>query len=570
MRWLTSILLLAALATASLGAPIVDNLALATAAIDLEALPPVQRPYIRYLWVSDTAAKLEREEFQATVLALNYISRAPVLFRPLPIRRDGVLVLRVDLRSLLLRDEELKEVAAAWEELRYEPKLNKLITPATLKFNPRIVAGVKGIPELEWEQVLLDCPPYTQDGQTFRQKWVWRQRFKGKEQVLRLPAEHLEPVALQRLYALTGSLAPVVTHRYFIHRALSTIKDKGAFAEIYGGLYYDFAGVKRGTAKGTDEDVLYERLGIGSVDAGLTAAKVFDKLRTDQRVAMFRSLVTGKPRRIDFLPSLSTRPGDAQPIVVVTHDLFDEDIDIDRHPIMNLLNFKDRAREVIWTQPNGLHGFALFNDKGELQDEVPPNVAMDTTIPRPHTQRLQAAIGCIRCHGTDSGWKPAPNHAQTILKKRFDIDDDTTARSPSDATRRLAGLYTGDLERRLLPRGRQDYAAAVLRVTGPWDESKDQTDLVKRSAERIGDVHRRYWYDAVDAAKALAELGIEHDGKTSAVEVLEKRLPPVLADAEPGRLVPEDPRIEALLSGLSIPRSDWDLVYAFVAARVRR
>jgi hypothetical protein len=263
--------------------------------------------------------------------------------------------------------------------------------------------------------------------------------------------------------------------------------------------------------------------------------------------------------------------------VSVTHDVFDEDIDIGRHAVMNLLNFKDRAREVLYERANGLQGSILFNGDGKRQDEVPFNVANDSTIPRPFTQRLESHIGCLRCHGPFDGWQPFPNDVRKLTdfrRKGVDIFADLSEKGVStpDIIDRLAGLYEGEPEP-FLAEARGHYMKAVLKATGPWKTGKaDQTEIVKVSSERISEIWARRNYALVDAKAALEELGVEAP-KGKELDRLRQLLPPeVIPGPLPGppHFLPEDPRIGALKAGLGITRVDLDLSYSFMAGRVAK
>jgi len=527
-----------------------ENKPLALAVKDILSIPIHDRQFMRYVWIEDESKEL----LQATSLTMNYLSRSSLIARPVPV--DASLA-RVDLRQYVARDAELGDLRRAWSELRFDPSFSLLLTKDTLAFSKAIIPVVK-----VKEQVLVDCPPYKEGDQTFTQKWVWQDKEVNeiKEGVLQVVSPHLNQKAFAILAQETGSLAPIVNARYFIVRSLSTIQDKGVYKTIYGGLYYDFIGLKTNNAKGTDEDNLFESLGVGDVKSGITAEKVFERLRSDQRVAMFKSGVTGRPRRADFLRTLAGL--DSQSIISVTHDLRHEDVDIGVHPVMNLLKFKDAARETIFEKSNGLHGFALFDGNGKRQDEVPPDIAVDHTVPAPHSTRLQAAIGCIRCHAKEGGWRFCRNDAKSLLGNLLDIFPERNI----DDVSRLSGLYAGDVERKLLPRGRDDYASAILRATGPWKAARaDQTDTVQVSGQYLSSVFQQYWYDEIDASRALIALGHQPDGANSAKK-LRALLPPVNLIVN-GR-VPEDPRIAALLVGITVMRPDFDLTYSFMATRI--
>lgn len=525
MRWIAAISLILSF---PLFARADENTAIALALADVRTLPKHDRAYQRYIWIPDGKV----ESLQEVSLTLNYISRATTIIRPTPVA--GQLA-RVDVRHYAPRDSDRDEWMGTWYNFTFDPRFSLLLTKDTLKFSQGLIVNVPD--------------------------------FKDGEDVIKVPSPHLDQVAYANLVNETASQAPIVSHRYFIVRALSAIQDKGAYKTIYGGLYYDFVGIKTGAKKGTDEDAMFEQLGVGDVQSGLTAAKIFEKLRSDQRVAVFRSNITGRPRRADFVRTLASRDG--QSIVSVTHDIKQQSIDVGVHPVMNLLDFKDDARELIAEKTNGLHLFALFDGNGKRQDEAPPDVAVDHTIPAPHSTRLQPAIGCIRCHAPDSGWRAVHNDAKKLLGGLLDVFPTRKA----DEVDRLAGLYSGDVESRLLPRARDDYNSAILRATGPFKASKrNQADIAKLSAERLSNTWKVYWFDLVDASRALDELGVKHDPK-KAVETLRKLIPPakvIEVDGVGAPYVPEDPRIGALLVGLSVNRSDWDLVYSFVATRMTK
>lgn len=559
-----------------------ENEALKLAYDDIQTLPRLERLFTRYIWITVP----DFEDIQATSLVLNYISRGTAILRPYyRSNGKGTIVIRVPLRGYAPKSKDLDDLVRVWENFQFDPKFNFNLTKDTLKFTGIVVETDK-ITVMEkvkrTKQVLKDVPGYVVDGKYYNQKYVEeeyeetiekiveRDPFDGVE-VLRVVSDHIDKDVLAKLIDETQSQAPIVNHNYFIRRAISTIKGKGAFKVIYGGLYYDLSGIKTGFKKGTDEDNFLAGLGIGNIEQKIDAKKVFDSIPSDQRVAIFRSGVTGKPRRIDILRTLAGR--DNQGIVSFTHDLKDEDIDIGTHPIMNLVDFKDAAREVLFEKLNGLQSGVLFNGEGVRQDEVPPDVAADTTIPSPYGTRLEPFIGCLRCHFKEDGWRVSNNDVKRLLGGPLDTFGDRSNPNTPEVIDRLAGLYAGDLEFKIFPRARNDYASAVLRATGPWKRSKDQTNIIKLANEKISEIYKRYQYTEITPVIALEELG--QDSKADLRKLLppvdlRKYLPPNLRFLIQDDFVREDPRIGALLKGISINRSDWDLIYSSVATRIRK
>lgn len=518
------------------------NQAVLWALADVQTLPPATQGLVRYIW-------LERgkiEDLKSATINLNIISRAPLALRAYPLM--GGQLLRVHLDRYAPRAEDLAEWLKFWEDLQFDPRFSLFLTKDALELTQRLLGNI-----ITDEQI----------------------QKLDEVDVIRLNGGHIDRNALLQLQLLTRSQAPVVSDAYFGHRVLSTVKDKGLYAVLFGGRYYEFAGIKKakqlqGKENFTDLDVFLEECGIGNLQAGVTADKLFDKLRSDQRVAIFRSGVTGKPRRVDWYHGPDNRDGTGA--ISVTHDLRNDQIDIKTHPIMNLIDIKAGAYEAIAEKTNGLHKYAIFDDKQALLDVADAtNIVADRTIPAPHTPSLQSAISCIACHEADGsdGWKTLTNDVKKITGGALDIfaDVGNLNKLQSDVIDRAAGLYAGDFSKHLR-RARDDYAEVLLKTAGPWPQTQAQVDVVKVSMGHTVDRVRNWWYDMVTPAQALAELGYQAP-KGKEVATLKSILPPD-PNSRLGSIFLEDPRIGALKRGESIPRTDWALAYGFAAARAQQ
>jgi hypothetical protein len=345
---------------------------------------------------------------------------------------------------------------------------------------------------------------------------------------------------------------------------------KGALTQIDGGQYYNFKGIRPASEeekkKGlSDYDVFLISKGISE--------KLITELRADQRVAMIKSFVTGKPRRIDFFDR-PARTSNNQGLIIVTQDVLDGDYDVKSDPFLNLLNFKVGGKELIYEENNGHLGFILFDGNGNLVDEAPPNLVSDHTIPAPYTKRLQPAISCIRCHGRpgDSGWKPFENHVRTALASFLNVYDDkggiNQKRDVPDTLETLARLYQGVLDKPIR-RAREDHSDAIVICTGlarnakklPW-QFEDLSDAL---AERFS----YYDFTAVSPTIACAELGYVVEDEKQAVTLLNR----LLGRLDPAIGVPvqrEDVRLALLKQNIPINRYQWELVYVDAALRARR
>ncbi len=554
--------------------------AVSLALVDLNTVPPGDRCYIRWLFVPGG----EPDAARIASLTLNYISRGSVIKRP-DVVANGLLV-RVDLRNYAPRESDLHDWQQIWESFGFDPSFNLLITKDSATFAEKLAELTPELPRKEIRVVDHPGGAYVYPDDSGRRhdylapgrysvdlEWSGRSAPAVQSKavdvaVFRCNAPHL-PATMVQLQEATHSCAPIVEHRYFLTRALSTINDKGVFREVFGGLYYDLRGIKKSTTKGaTDLDVFFESLGIGNIKAGLKQEQLFDSLRSDQRLAVFRSDITGKPREVSSFHTPADREGGS--FGAITGDIKDADVDIGDRSFANLLSPRRQAREAIFTTRTGFSVFALFNGEGTLQDEVPPDVAVDSTIPAPYTRRLQPAIGCIRCHGIDGsdGWKPLVNDVKRLISGRLDIFGDLSRGHRSvnpDTIDRLAGLYSGDFSKNLR-RARDDVAEVTLRATGSFNQAEIQADIARTAAQKLSEEYADFNYALVTAQVALRECGIDAN-KGRSVEIFKRLMD--MPTPDPGGVYLEKPTILAIASGIGVLRADFALVQSEIQSRVQ-
>jgi len=308
----------------------------------------------------------------------------------------------------------------------------------------------------------------------------------------------------------------------------------------------------------------YDFMGFGSeatFTSVLSTVGVDEKLSRqiggDQRIALFRRDLNGKPGRIDRIQGAAGRFNTGA--VWITRDLFDETVAIDKHPIYNLLQFAEDGGEVIFERQNGLHGFFLMNSQGKLVREAPPNLVNDHTVPAPHNRRLRPSISCLRCHGSDEGLKPVNNDVRTLLAAgAIDVVDDfgDVTKSREENIDRLAGLYAGDFTRRI-QLGRDDYSLAVRVAT--QQPTRPEGWTVPEISTLVSSIYGGYVYDAVGAATACRELG--YDPGDNPLATIRRVLPTLPPDPEIG-ITFEDPVAAALRVGIPVRRVDFERIYA--------
>ena len=392
----------ATLATLMLAAPVERIATASDAAViaweDLKTLPKHDRPFAWYVLIAAGSHNDwqpgVREDRQAVAFAINATAR-----RGNPVKYVTVTpwLIRYDLRAIAPRLDDLGDWLQLREDFRFDPSFSVLLTPDARKINRLEVIEVRRF-------FLWKIP--TDDGYRWEMQPEVVKEAKG---VVRLNGPL--PAVYAQLQDAMLTEAPIVDSRYLVTRLLTTIQDQGGSSDVFGGRYYAAAGIRR-ARQGTDEDLLLRGLGVLKEDENAT--RFFEALGSEARVGMFRSKVTEKPRRVDFLPTRRAESGSG---VSDTHDPTEGDRDLTKHPMYALLDLKDAARELIASRANGLHLFALFNAAGKLQDEAPFNVVSDSKIPGAHTKRLQPAISCIRCHGPHDGIQPVTNDVQALSNR---------------------------------------------------------------------------------------------------------------------------------------------------------
>lgn len=572
----------------------------------IKALPADIRPFVRCLWVADTTP----ERVAAGKLMLGQLSLSSKPIDP-PVFADGAFIL-VDLTKYAPRANDLQLWIDTWEKLQNDPESAALLTKDHIDFLRQLGGTVPTVqvkrPKTDAKEgkskkghwSVRDVTPYVKDGKTYNTEYVW-QDFVGPEDivvvvptnevfqatpitaidvsalkdldVVRFNGPHIDPLVMLELQNLTASLAPVVSLDYFFWRAGTTIKDKGLYKEVYGGLYYEFAKVRTAKeakeAKLTDLDVLFKDLGLGD-----NAKTLFDDLRSDQRIGMMKSKVTGKWRTISIFPTLSTGEGRTS-VVMVTLDPRDQDIDHRQNPFLNLAEPNGAAHEIIWVTANGLWKSSINDAKtGARLDSVGQDIAADRTVPNPNTPVLQPFMGCASCHcaSGSSLWIEAPNEAKILLSGRKDVFADLGQKDKTipDTLDRLGGLYMGDTDL-LFQRGRDDFNVAVHKCVRPKKVANvsQLTSIGKTVTSDIVSSYNKHRYDTINAQQALREYGFIAENNEQAIETLKNLLPPDKESVIYGIAV-EDPRVQALMEGLSINRADFDLIKPYTSYRVQK
>ena len=484
--------------------------AMALVVADTLTLPPESRPFVRYVWDHNGAAPPQAIAFTA-VSALNHAGRIPLV--------DFIAqgrIARLDFTRFAAKEDELLRLLTTWEKFG-------ALDPSLYISTPFVTEETIDVPKY----IHTDGKPYT------------KRREKRIINVVSFSA-HVDPEAGPALAVALNTRVPMVRADVFVAKSLSTIS---------GGLYYEFRNFAH--VDGVDRDVIFARFGVDLQNSVNLAAIA--------RATRSISEVTGKPRAVLVFQGQGGL--DNQGLVSLTLD-YKNPIDPARHPIRNLTTLEADAGEAFIERRDGFLESLLFDARGELQFEVPNNIASDFHVPPPNEPILQPMISCIKCHSSRGaaekesfqGWIPVGKMIPQMVKQGVNIVGDLARVDQRRVVDELAAEYMAQIEKRMA-RARDDFAQAVFRATGGWD--------VKRTAQAVEGIHKGYEYARVDAKLACEELGVAATEENARL-MLATLLPPIPLDAS--GISPHDPILTLPMvldefgKGYSVTRRDWELV----------
>lgn len=355
------LILTLALTTAAVASTPAD--AVASAWMDLQRVPPQDRPYVRYQSLFAVPGK-DREKFlKVYSFHVNSLSRKAKL-RPFHLKqslgRADLLNLSAVISADMIRLDirHFKWDAAVYEKLaRVEPYFHE----PGIKFEERELSK-----EVEWPGGV-----WPQDGKEYA-KGAFKYRVKEK---VRVPATGknlagafwLPARQLAYLIAETKSEVPVIRADWFITQtAVSEEREAG---------YYDFLGLK-------NRADFFRLIGFD---------EKISKARESEIASIFRrSGVAAKNRQVYRFEAAGA--GTYQ-----TRDVLDRQTK-EKNAVDSLNgDFKHDAEEHYGFLPNRLFAYFLSDKNGTLQKTAPDRIGPDKTSTS-NDGRIHNPLSCIRCH----------------------------------------------------------------------------------------------------------------------------------------------------------------------------
>lgn len=463
----------------------IDAVQLALADLNNLKATQVEKQFIRYVWVEN------RDIATVVNFAINAVASKSA--NPyLPVLTGMGQLLRLDLRYIAPQANDLKHLIDTWEKLVFiEPFFHATIT-------------------VPW--------------------FTGRNGVKTNRKIISAP--YLGDAGLSLQYE-TGSFVPVVKGDWLVCSMTTTLDQRGK--------YYDFANV------GQNQTEYLKTRGIDE--------KFIASLNSDNRVAIVRSGITGAPRGVEMAQGSGVLLTNGSGVVGITFDPGRENVKANADPLRTLLGIDNadeknyKAREIILEKRNGFHEFSLWNQNGQRQNAVPPDVATDDLQPAGHPRELQPGIGCIRCHGIHDGWQPLKNNVRDLIRGRtgrpgIAIYGQLSNKNLADTIGLIADKYSGELNLPLQS-ARDTYSTAVFRCTNGM--------TVPKVSRLTADVYEHYVLDLVTPIIAAREIGYEVPDEDTAIDLLNTVWPTLD--------IGEDPTGASLKTGIGVNRFQWELFY---------
>ena len=257
---------------------------------------------------------------------------------------------------------------------------------------------------------------YWRGGGGYKADW-YHQEFPSGEHVFSVPAPWLNQERAHDLSRRVNSAVPIVRYDWFMNQSGQENRIKTNAQQVEVG-YYQWLNVKTG------KDV--EDL------AGLDRKKKRSILKEVAGIVE-ESGVGINSRQVFRFPALGGNWWE-------TRDVKESG----KNALRQLDGeFKADALEIYFELPNGLYGFALLNDKNELQGSAPDTIVSDAKTTN-KDGRVRVGVSCIRCHV--EGLRPIDDWA----RQTFTADNELGLGSPDEKVyKRLKQLYLGPLERSL-------------------------------------------------------------------------------------------------------------------------
>ena len=492
----------------------VDAVSLAVA--DLNTFNSDEQKFIRYIWLPPWVSN----SYAISSLFLNeVVSRSTQIINPYLLSRNGIHLIRVDLRTYAPDPRDLADIAIVWDDLEPVYFTFKTATVDESFATGSFTSSVDGTTFHAKVKVLKRNGDQCLIRYREQQTWTHVKFLKDFVTTSSVAVNgnqlaHLGPQAVL-LPKLTESEVPIIRLDVLVRQGYTSLD-----TDTYEGLYYRFAGID-----GLTLDELFAKVGVVANATNTT------------RLPILKSGVTGLERVIDYHTGNSVRPYAGAGRLAITNDLT-----VNQRGVSWLINLDDflgaaKAHEVIYERPNGTHAYAIYNNSQQV-DSVPDTAADNYKIPPPNNNILSAGLGCLYCHadvpGTN-GYNRARNEFKDLLDKSREfsalIEQEQLLLGASDNKSISAALARRAASRKLINdfTGLEEVAAQFYNEDVDWvpQDQMNYQRAIRRATFRDTQVvahatvamQNDYEYNPVTPFVAARDIGFQADDGENPAEV---------------------------------------------------
>lgn len=318
------------------------------------------------------------------------------------------------------------------------------------------------------------------------------------------------------------------------------------------GLYYEFRGLVPFDPADPKKEVTTLEGYLKSRGASLEVAEKLNAV--DQGIQL--SDVTGSVRVWALWHGQGTKPSVGTPLASIT-----KDIQYRRRNFItafdDVLTENFEAFECIIRLPNGQQEFTIFDRQKRLIRVAAANVVTDNQVRQPVPAELYAAIGCIRCHGPQSGYQSLKNGLRSQIDNyaRFhgDVGKGKTKTDRARLIQSRFGAEQRDIDRAIFS-GREGLNRLYDRLT-PKEGEPASCKAAYAATAASYDYYAHSW---VTPTMACNECGLEVENGNP-VATLKAAFPP----PDPlGRVIEGSAGVlNRLEDGQAVERQEFDRVY---------
>src|SRR5262252_989291 len=418
---------------------------------DLAGIDPSIQPYIRYLSLYNVP-KVHRQKVGETVsFVINSLSRRRQIYIPVFVGGSDNTVIRLNLKDYDIDPKQWDKLGrdGSGQKPFPDPYFHILLSEVNTQYMDKngikyTKPGGQAVKKTEKKKV---------------QKKVERQKqvFTGVYDQLRRPiyetrtvtetieveeevpvqevvaggaiftqAPWLDPLAISQLVTLANSECPILRADWFIVNA--TVPPA----------YYNFLGLGK-----KEKD--FENL----VFANEELAK---KARSQFKAVVVQSMVARNNRTLVRSPTFTNG------YYWASHDVLNSVNE--KNFLVNFLNEKFDASEIIGTLPNGLQAYFVSDGKGNRLDFANPAVAIDNTAV---DRIVRTGRSCMICHS--EGIKPIEDNIRLLNRKLTSLESVRLMVTDEEQAYQVVDLFGSDLDKQIV-KDQQIYHDAIGLTNG--------------------------------------------------------------------------------------------------------